>query len=221
MSSFFSLAKKYLKRLISGDNKFKLLIILSFLTLSGFLPTRQNLIFDSQIVVVETITPDINATNFNIQSTEFKSYLEAAGLPSVVKVKKYDIIVQNINPWGIHQRFSIDENDPVLSYFIRSIGTSTGGVDNHPGFDIEPNRIYKIEDIPGDIRFRDAYGTYQTCDTFENTRCSEWKPFDPKFQTLQVSAIPYPTQLSVIIQLVLIFLFWIIVINGLLEFFKK
>lgn len=201
------------------NKKILLLAVLTILSLCLTWP-RQDLI--------KSLTPmlDGGTARFPATSGDFTKAMQMLGFPMPdIEVSSYDLIIINTNKeYAISYSLVFGENNPVVPYFEKVFGKAPPSVGLHPGFIVQPNRRYSINDIPVGLSAQQEFGFLATCGLFDNaTNCPSSPEQMEKTQgaNIQIFAVPKMGLLYIVVRVLLTVAFWGVIINNVLEFIKK
>jgi len=202
-------------------HKILLLVLLSFITIIFLLPLpwqRKDLYVDeNDSVNFKTVLPNFNSV-INVLFSSFD-------VPS--EIKYYSLHIKNLNgKYDYIYRLTIDENDPILPYLENKIGLSNKefGIDKHPAIIIKPGDNFIIA-IPTYIPLVNHFGKISVCGTDglmdSNGRIIKCPSINEEYWPENLEVYATPNLASYIAVSILIFAFWVVIINNFYDFFIK
>lgn len=155
---------------------------------------------------------------FSTAAPNLQSFLQHAGIPLAVKFYSYNLRIANQNTtYNISYDLTFAENDPILPYLEKVIGSTSPTIDLHPGYTIRLGDDHLVRNIPADITLWNRYGSTGWCEG----NCPDVKELTAAFEkTPNISACPNIDTWSALAQLILLAFFWIVIINNVYGFFK-
>ncbi|MDQ5968853.1 MAG: hypothetical protein QG579_10 [Patescibacteria group bacterium] len=166
-----------------------------------------------------------NSVVFSVNSQNIQSILRPVGFPIISEFESYNIDISNLNnKYDISYILTFDDNDPILNYIDNIASSSEVGMTDKINFPIAPGKSYKVKDIPINIAMTDKFGSLSLCgfnSATSNCPNNLEQLMEISQKNIKIFACPNIEHRILIVEFILICVFWVLAFNSFYEFLKN